>query len=137
MVVEVSGERFEADLLEDQAPRTCQLVWDLLPIEDRTVHVKWSGNGWRTWGDYPLDVPEGPGLENPAGHLRAGDILYYPAMRKICVAYGDAEWLAPHGKREEVTLFARIPEKDAARLAAVSERTWLEGAQPLRISRSG
>jgi hypothetical protein len=132
--IEVDGERFTATLLEDKAPITCQAVWALLPIDDRTVHVKWSGNAWRTWGDYPIDIPANP-VENPGHILEAGDLVYYPGMHKICVAYGDAEWLSPHCERLDVTVFGKIDPAQTDRLKQVSESVWLEGAKPVRFTR--
>lgn len=135
--IEFEGEVFRASLLEDRAPKTCQLIWDLLPLADRTVQVKWSGDAWRTWGDYALPVPTGTELENPGHHLKAGDLVYYPGSKKLCVAYGDAEWLAPHGRPLDVTVYGRIEEGSIARLVDLSMKAWLEGAKEVTFRHAG
>ena len=38
-----TGESVVAELLDDEAPATCDLVWDLLPVEHDLFHGRWSG----------------------------------------------------------------------------------------------
>ena len=91
--LEVDGTVARGLLFDDRAPKTCVKVWDLLPIEDRTIQVRWSGAAWRTEGNYPLELGM---IENPVTVLEAGDIIYYDDPRhelyKIGVAYGRAAW---------------------------------------------
>ena len=37
--VELEGVVVPGVLFDEKAPRTCAKVWELLPIEDRTIHV--------------------------------------------------------------------------------------------------
>ena len=53
----VDGVVAEAQLYDDKAPKTTQALWDTLPIQDRTIQTRWSGDAWRTEGNYPL-LPE-------------------------------------------------------------------------------
>ena len=91
--VEVGGIVARAVLFEDRAPRTCAKVLGLLPLEDRTIHVRWSGAAWRTEKNYPLQLDA---IENPVTILGGGDIIYYDDgprnLFKIGVAYGPAAW---------------------------------------------
>ena len=34
----------DAKLLEDEAPRTCQAVWDALPLEEEGINAVYSGS---------------------------------------------------------------------------------------------
>ncbi|MDF3015272.1 MAG: hypothetical protein K0R44_497 [Thermomicrobiales bacterium] len=34
----------EAELYEDKAPLTTAALWEALPINDRTIQVRWSGD---------------------------------------------------------------------------------------------
>ena len=44
--------QFFARLEEEKAPRTCAIFKKMLPIEDRLIHVRWSGEGmWIPMGD--------------------------------------------------------------------------------------
>src|ERR687897_2765881 len=96
--VRVGDAVAEGSLFTDQAPKTTEALWDRLPIQDRTIQTRWSGDAWRTEGNYEL-LPESEPVENVAGRLSAGDIIYYPDYRigliKIGIAYGKAQWLAP------------------------------------------
>jgi hypothetical protein len=47
----------EATLFEDRAPRTTAALWAALPIRDRTIQTRWSGEAWRTEGNYEFLPP--------------------------------------------------------------------------------
>ena len=32
-----------AEMLDDEAPEVCRIVWDLLPVENKTIHGQFSG----------------------------------------------------------------------------------------------
>ncbi len=93
IIVQVDGVAATATLFEDRAPRTCAKVKAFLPIDDRTIQVRWSGAAWRTEKNYPLAIGE---VENPITVLEPGDIIYYDEPRldlfKIGIAYGKAAW---------------------------------------------
>ncbi|MGH2614167.1 MAG: DUF3830 family protein [Thermomicrobiales bacterium] len=101
----------EAELFDNEAPQTATALWEALPIRDRTIQTRWSGNAWRTEGNYELQ-PEGAPVENIAGRLSAGDIIYYPGYRsgliKVGVAYGEAQWLNPFMDPIDVALIGKI-----------------------------
>ena len=66
--------RAVATLLEDEAPRTCAALWNLLPIDGDTYHAKWAGREL-----YTLVPPPkvGPGSENATIMPIPGDLLYF------------------------------------------------------------
>lgn len=103
----VGGVTAEATLLEDEAPKTVAALWEALPIEDRTIQVRWSGNAWRTDKDYQL-VPDNDSVENRAESLSAGDIMFYPRLGKIGIAYDYAKWLSPKQEARNITLVGRV-----------------------------
>lgn len=125
-----------AVLLDDQAPRTCAKVWGLLPIEDRTIHVRWSGAAWRTEKNYPLQLGE---VENPVTVLQAGDIIYYDEPRltlyKIAVAYGRAAWRDFAGDLT-VAHIGRITE-GLEPFVKACDRILFDGPRVVRIRRAG
>jgi hypothetical protein len=101
----------EGQLFEDQAPRTVQALWERLPIHDRTIQARWSGDAWRTEGNYEL-LDKEASVENPAGRLGAGDIIYYPGynsgLLKVAIAYGPSQWLAPFMVPLPVTYLGKL-----------------------------
>jgi Protein of unknown function (DUF3830) len=128
--------RAVATLLEDEAPRTCAALWDLLPIDGDTYHAKWAGREL-----YTLVPPPsvGPGTENATIMPIPGDLLYFDvspdsidipvAMRKanpkglvdIAVFYGRNSFLlSPQGFMPG-NLFATITEGFAEYAKACGE----------------
>jgi hypothetical protein len=109
--VRVDGVTAEGELFEDKAPKTVAALWSRLPIRDRTIQTRWSGDAWRTEGNYEL-LPDGSPVENVAGRLEAGDVIYYPGYRskliKIGIAYGKAQWLAPFMVPIDVALIGKL-----------------------------
>src|SRR5581483_8442210 len=109
--IRVDDVTAEAELLEDQAPRTVEAFWAKLPIHDRTIQARWSGDAWRTDGNYELLSSDAP-VENQPERMSAGDIAYYPGYKskllKICMVYGQSQWLAPFMQPVPVTLIGKI-----------------------------
>ena len=129
----LAGVTGRLKLLEAEAPRSVRALWSALPITDRAVQVKWSGDAWRTEGDYDIGIHE---VENEGHVLSAGDLIYYPRMKKIGMAYGRAEWRHPDVSITlRVSVIGRVTANLDA-LVAASQRVWMDGAQPLRLSRS-
>ncbi len=134
----IEGVKAAATLLDEVAPKTCQALWDVLPIiDDRTIHVAWSGHAWRTDRNYQLR-PEGEPVENRAERLGPGDVIYYPNFRipllKIGVAYGLAQWLAPFCQPADVALIAKIDE-NLDEFVGVCRRILYEGPKLVSIRR--
>jgi hypothetical protein len=111
--VRVDGVTAEGQLFEDRAPRTVAALWSKLPIKDRTIQTRWSGDAWRTENNYEL-LPDGSPVENVAGQLKAGDIIYYPGypskLIKVGIAYGKAQWLAPFMVPIDVALIGKLDD---------------------------
>ena len=83
-----------ATLLDDLAPKTCQALWDILPIETRTIHTFRLGQTWRTEANYKLTESGSP-EENLAAEqtrLEPGTIFYFrpgnDTKFKLMMVYG-------------------------------------------------
>lgn len=123
LTITVGDAKGRVRLLEDEAPEMCKAVLAILPIEDMTVPVRWSGNAWRSDKDY--DLP-GPQVENRPEALKAGDIAFYPNLKKICFAYARAQWKGPYGEIRDMTLFAQV-EDGLKELVDASEHAHVHG----------
>ncbi|SRR5581483_10320581 len=136
IALEIDGLVVPGVLFDEKAPRTCAGVWALLPIEDRTIPVRWSGAAWRTEKNYPLAIGE---VENPVTVLQAGDLIYYDEPRldlfKIGVAYGRAAWRDFAGDLT-VAHVGRLTG-DLAAFSRICERIVLDGPRPVRLRRAG
>lgn len=123
-------------LFEDLAPKTVGSLWSQLPLYDRAIHVRWSGNAWRTEQNHFL-LPESADVENVAARLKAGDLIYYPGYKsglvKIGLAYGEAQWLAPFAEPLAVTILGQVDE-NLDDLVAQSEQLLTKGALEVEIT---
>ena len=123
-----------ATLLDDLAPKTCQALWDILPIETRTIHTFRAGQGWRTEKNYQLQPADAP-IENlVAGgtRLQPGDMVYNNnhqiPLLKIFMAYGGAAWPG------DASLIAKVDE-NLDELIKISRRILYEGAKNVTFRR--
>jgi Protein of unknown function (DUF3830) len=142
-----TGESLLAEMLDDEAPAVCRLVWDLLPIETRAIHGMYSGA--EVFG--VLDNPQPCASEGLTQLPLPGEILYFydesrnvtntrRAVAELCIVYNRGVVLrGPEGMPTTASLFARIPGdwkydwipfRDACRKAR-----W-EGPPMLRIERA-
>ncbi|MEU0490840.1 DUF3830 family protein [Nocardiopsis sp. NPDC006139] len=64
-----------AELLEQDAPRTCEAVWESLPQGDAVQHAKYARNEVYTM--VPRFAAAEPGLENPTVTPIPGDVVYF------------------------------------------------------------
>src|SRR5919202_2921234 len=137
--VAVDGVLAEAALFEENAPHTVRALWERLPIRDRTIQARWSGDAWRTEQNYELLDQAAP-VENPAGRLSAGDIIYYPGyssgLLKVAIAYGPSQWLAPFMVPLAVTYLGRL-DTNLDAFVQRCQRIIFEGPLDVEISRAG
>jgi hypothetical protein len=130
-----------ASLFEREAPRTCQMLWDRLPLVAETIHATVSG--CELYVVFPWDeLP--PPKENVTLCPDAGDLFFYYApwyaegarpAGEIAIYYDrDAIPMGSQGMMAG-TLFASITRNRAA-FAAACEAIWREGAETLILRRA-
>ena len=132
-----------AELLEDRAPRTCELVWERLPIEGRLVHGMYSGPELFVI----LDGFPGVGPENQVSRPLPGDIGYFhqeaglyassphEVAELVYVYDRGAAIKGAEGHDSWVNLFARLRPDGADAFLAASRRARREGPFTLRVER--
>lgn len=64
-----------ARLLDEEAPRTSQAVWDALPQGGEVFHAKYARN--EVYAIVPPFAEPQPGLENPTVTPIPGDVCYF------------------------------------------------------------
>jgi hypothetical protein len=143
IVLEEAAVRAVAELLDEEAPLTCDAVWNALPLSGPAFHAKWANNEV-----YILTTPfadEEPGRENATVFPIPGDILYFfvppgghvpPEMRAQCretgiidlaIFYGRNNYLHGPDGHMPGNLFATITE-GLKELAAACQHLWRHGA---------
>jgi len=94
-----SGEYvFTGELLEKEAPQTCRVFREMLPIKSKFIHVRWSGEGiWIPYGE----MRTGIGYENHTSHPAKGEFLFYPggiSEMEMMMSYGRCCFASQYGQ---------------------------------------
>jgi hypothetical protein len=137
-----AGAECAAEMLDDDAPKTCEAVWRGLPLQGDTVHGMYSGPEIFVTADALADVE----MENGVHRAQPGDIGYWlnPPGRyattpqrvvEVVLIYDrGAAIMGPDGQPTFVNLFARVVgDWEAFRDAARTIRT--RGPMRLHIER--
>jgi hypothetical protein len=135
------GVSAEAELLEDQAPKTCRAVWERLPIEGEGGHAVYSGS------EIVFLIPKNIVIEpeNQTSRVLPGDVAYYHVPPGVLHGYADGVsefcWFYDRDARPSmpdgpvaVNLFARIVGNTDA-FYAVCRRIRREGVKRVRVER--
>jgi hypothetical protein len=115
------------------APKTIAALIDTMPVEAALLHCKWSGRACFS----EVAIPKLDGLESPVTSIYPGVLVIRPPEQdattvELLIAYGDAEFRWPDGRRY-VTPFAEL-EPGSEGLLAVLAQTGERGKTTLRIS---
>jgi hypothetical protein len=110
------------EMLDDKAPRTCEYIWQNLPVTSFGTHAKFAGCELIIMVPYYLEADENP-MESTIG-----DVAYYPGRQTICIWYGPAAALG------KAPTFGRVVEGIES-LRRAGERILREGSVPATISR--
>jgi len=147
MTFVATGESVTLDLLDQEAPQTCEYVWSLLPLELKPLHGQYSGAEVFVLLEGGQQVPR----ENMTQLPLPGELLYFfetggnsitgpRTIGEICFAYGRGVVLRGHeGIPTHAALFARVPgdwKRDWTAFAQACKRVRWEGPSPLRIERA-
>jgi hypothetical protein len=112
-----TGESVLAELLDDEAPGVCQLIWDSLPIEGKTIHGMYSGaevfvmlgNPKPAPGENLCQLPL-PGESHYFYDASTGAVGAKKPVAELVIVYGRGVTLRAHeGVPTHCALFARIP----------------------------
>lgn len=143
--LEDGGVSAIADLLEEDAPTTCEAIWNMLPLRLSAVHDIWSGHEVLAHLDPQTQLPP----ENVLTYIpMPGDIFYYyrPPHYFRGAPYGRTESAElgivydrdtrPQGPRgpEAVNLFATV-STGLDELAQACEQMIYHGQQQLLIEK--
>ena len=126
---------FRARLEEELAPTTCAAFLKLLPLEEKIMQARWSGeSAWVPLGD----LETGIGPENANSYPGPGELLLYPgglSETEILFPYGATCFASKMGQLAG-NHFATIVEGREG-LAELGRLVMWEGAQDIRFSLAG
>lgn len=129
----LDGVAVNARLLEEEAPKTCAAILQVLPFETLVIHSRWAGGRLHSLTNPNLNLGEikYPFIENPSFSQAPGDVLVWPLNNEIMVTYspGKFQWMS---QSYLLTHFASI-ESDMSKFSSKIERLQWEGAKKLKI----
>ena len=121
--------RFLARFEEELAPQTVAAFRAILPLTDRIIHCRWSGeSNWIPWGDRELGI----GAENATCYPAPGELLLYPGGQsetELLFPYGYCNFASKAGQLW-ANHFATLVE-GGDQLRELGRRTLWEGAQAI------
>ncbi|HZZ42145.1 MAG TPA: DUF3830 family protein [Tepidisphaeraceae bacterium] len=135
-----------AEMLDEDAPGVCEIVWGMLPIEKRVLHGMYSGAEVFALLDKAVQHPP----ENLCQLPLPGELLYFydgsssvanskKPIAELCVVYNRGVVLrGPEGVPTHCSLFARIPgdwKYDWAGFRDACRKSRWEGPQLMRVER--
>jgi hypothetical protein len=130
--IHVGSLRFAARWESEKAPKTCAAFRRLLPLRERLIQARWSGEAaWVPLGD----LQTGLGYENHTTSPGAGQLLLYPggiSETEILFPYGAASFGSKVGQLAG-NHFASI-EEGRELLAELGRRVLYDGAQEIVFS---
>lgn len=133
------GGEFTARLLEAEAPRNCQMIWELLPLEGSVRHGMFSGEGF-----FVKDKRFKVAVENPRVlGIAAGTLGLEPPIEGndrfdpgIIFAYGSKfAFKTPYTPEGDPLLVFGQVEQNLAELGAVGRRIMEYGEEKASITR--
>jgi len=141
--IEIDGSVFTVELLEKEAPKTCNAVLDVLAarggsIEGEVVQARWSGCA--VYILFPHLLPEVLEIEGVQGRIygHQGDVLLIDFRnptrygnldaQEFFIVYGDNAQFRMDWGPEVCNLFGKI-RGNLEELKRVGERVWKTGAK--------
>ena len=129
--ITAGGFSFVGRLEEELAPKTCEAFKTMLPLRNRLIHVRWSGQAmWIPYGDARLGI----GYENHTSHPAKGEFLLYPggiSEMEIILAYGRCLFACDMGQLAG-NHFLTVTE-GLENIEALGRKVLWEGAQEIAI----
>ena len=129
--INVAGREMLAILEEEKAPNTCQVFKKMLPLKEKMIHVRWSGQG--VWIPYGENRPA-LGYENNTSHPQKGQMLLYiggVSEMEIILAYGACMFSSCSGQLSGNHFLSIIEGQEY--LEEIGTKILWEGAQEVEI----
>jgi len=126
--IKIDDSVFLAAMLEEQAPKTCKAVLNLLPLEGELFHATWSGD---MLFFKCHEIPAKLEPENQTIYPSRGDVGLNSNLKELQIVYGQAQLRARFGPAPD-NLFARITENLKA-LEEIGKRIHREGAKRITV----
>ena len=132
LLIKINDLVFAAAWEESKAPKTCAAIRKLLPLKEKLVQARWSGEAaWISLDHLDLDIE----FENHTVYPSKGELLVYPgfiSVKEILIPYG-AAWFGSKVGPLPGNHFATIVAGQD-QLEELGRRVSLQGAQDVEIT---
>jgi hypothetical protein len=137
------GGTVAATMLEDVAPKSCEMIWSSLPVEARVRHAMWAGEEV-FFDEFPIskDMP----LENATNSVKPGSITtaasFWVRDGQPCFQKGQTAFAIFYGKGKprkavdetlDMNYFAHVD--DVEKMAEIGRRIRMQGSEKITIRR--
>ncbi len=126
---------FLATWQEDKAPKSCAAIRKLLPLRDKLVQARWSGEAaWIYIDHLDLEIE----FENHTVYPSKGEMLVYPgsiSVKEILIPYGPTAFASKAGFLPGNHFATIVAGQD--QLEEMGRRVFLEGAQDVELTEVG
>jgi hypothetical protein len=129
--IQIGDAKFSAALMTDKAPKTCEALTKILPIETEILHTRYSDEAM--W--VGLDNAPKIDFENHTSYASKGDLLFYAGTLHrsgILLAYGASVFSTKVGVLPG-NHFASVME-GVDKLPETGMKLLREGAKTIRIA---
>ena len=140
--LEIDRVTLVADLLDNRAPRTCAMIWDVLPLEEPISHQQWSGSGLQVHGSRLREATRKAGLwpdpmypdygENPFIYGCRGELSFHPISPGLFITYGKSVFSGPEYGVLPSYIFGEI-NQDLDKLREIGRKIAREGRTEIVI----
>jgi hypothetical protein len=131
LILEVGPLTFRVRMEDERAPRTCAMLRGLLPLRERLIQARWSGQAaWVPLGERRLDVP----WENATSYPAPGELLLYPggvSETELLVPYGPTRFASKAGQLAGSHCLTIVDGRE--QLEELGRLVLWEGAQPFTL----
>jgi hypothetical protein len=135
------GGNFEINLLDENAPVTCEYLWNQLPIDTTCIHGRVPGRTGKEIA-VKINLRDLPPREYQTIYPDLGDVTYWREwesdylqmsyMETLGIYYGVGRSFDLRGY-SPLTVFGRIDIKQHKDLATVGTRIWRKGGEKIRL----
>jgi hypothetical protein len=137
------GGSISASMLEESAPKSCEIIWNSLPVESRLRHAMWAGEEV-FFDEFPISK-EMP-LENAFHNVKPGAVCCVasswlrdgkPSLQKGCTSfaifYGKGKPRKAIDETIDMNCFAHVDDEE--KMAEIGRRMRMQGSEMIKIRR--
>ncbi len=128
------GGELIAEMLQDHAPKSIDVIGNNIPIKATVFHTRWCGREI----NFPVQFSGLIPRENQTSSVNTGDVIFWQEWdsenpsQALAIYYG-AEFIRYHTGPLQVNVFARISQNQWPLIEEIGIRVWQQGIEAVEI----